>query len=228
MNAAGSYDSEELDCSECSHGVTLHTDNGCIYRSAGTRDHAPRTCTCERTRIELRQNPQLMRVRPRVTVVVDDITALAVDAIVNAANEQLARGGGVCGAIFRAAGPELDDACDAVAPCPTGEARITPGFNARARWIVHAVGPVWHGGVHREAELLCGAYRSALELARDAGAQSIALPAISTGIYGYPREQAAQIAIHTVREWCKRQALPRQIIFCCFTAEDASIYLKHL
>ena len=228
MNAAGSYDSEELDCSECGHGVTLHTDNGCIYRSAGTREHAPRTCTCERTRIELRQNPQLMRVRPRITVVVDDITALTVDAIVNAANEQLTRGGGVCGAIFRAAGPALDRACDALAPCPTGEARITPGFNAKPSWIVHAVGPVWRGGARREAELLSSAYRSALELARDAGALSIAFPAISTGIYGYPREQAAQVAIHTVQEWCRTQALPRQIIFCCFSSEDASVYRKHL
>ncbi|HKU67883.1 MAG TPA: macro domain-containing protein [Candidatus Baltobacteraceae bacterium] len=228
MSAAGSYNSEELDCTECGHGVTLHTDHGCIYRSAGTREHAPRTCTCERTRIELRQKPELMHLRPRISVVVGDITALAVDAIVNAANEQLARGGGVCGAIFRAAGPQLDEACAAIGPCATGEARITPGFNARARWIVHAVGPVWRGGADGEAHLLASAYRNALELAREAGAHSIALPAISTGIYGYPREQAAQIAIHTIQEWCKTQSLPRQIVFCCFTSEDATIYRRNL
>lgn len=157
-------------------------------------------------------------------IVVGDITRLDVDAIVNAANQGLARGAGVCGAIFRAAGPKLDDACRAVAPCPTGDARITPGFNAKAQWIVHAVGPVWHGGNSNEAQLLASAYEHALRLARDAGAASIAFPAISTGIYGYPREKAARIAIDTVRNWIERSDRPAEIIFCCFTDDDARVY----
>lgn len=146
------------------------------------------------------------------------------DAIANAANKQLARGAGVCGAIFRAAGPQLDEACRDLAPCPTGEARITPGFDARARWIVHAVGPVWRGGSHGEAELLAAAYRNSLALARDAGAQSIAFPAISTGIFGYPRTAAAQVALRAVKDWCREHEAPRRIVFCCFTSEDATIY----
>src|SRR4029453_9431861 len=115
-----------------------------------------------------------------------DITNLSVDAIVNAANEQLAAGGGVCGAIFRAAGPKLAVACAALGGCPTGEARNTPGFNLPARFIVHAVGPVWRGGGHGEAGLLASAYRSSMTLASEQVLASIAFPAISTGIYGYP------------------------------------------
>jgi O-acetyl-ADP-ribose deacetylase len=129
-----------------------------------------------------------------------DITTLRVDAIVNAANSTLARGGGVCGAIFAAAGPELDDACAALGGCPTGDARITPGFRLAARFVVHAVGPVWGGGGQGEAELLASAYRRAAEVAREAGATSIAFPAISTGIYGYPAADAAEIAVGTLRE----------------------------
>lgn len=164
----------------------------------------------------------------RISIVVADITALDVDAVVNAANEALLRGGGVCGAIFRAAGPELDAACAAVAPCPAGEARITPGFNARARWIIHAVGPVWHGGTHNEPELLASAYRESLRLAENAGAQTIAFPAISTGIYGYPREDAAQIAIRIVNEWSAEHAAPESIVFCCFSDDDAAIYRRRM
>ena len=161
-------------------------------------------------------------------VVTADITTLDVDAIVNAANEGLARGGGVCGAIFRAAGPQLDDACRAVAPCPTGEARITPGFQAKARWIVHAVGPVWHGGSHGEAALLASAYQSALHTAAHAGARSIAFPAISTGIYGYPREAAADVAIGAVRAWLDAAEHPLDVIFCAFNADDAQLYRERL
>jgi O-acetyl-ADP-ribose deacetylase (regulator of RNase III) len=128
-----------------------------------------------------------------------DITTLAVDAIVNAANEALRPGGGVCGAIHRAAGPALADACAAAGGCPTGEARLTPGFALPARWVVHAVGPVWRGGDHREADLLARAYRSALAVADEAGATSIAFPAISTGIYGFPADDAAAIAVATLR-----------------------------
>jgi O-acetyl-ADP-ribose deacetylase len=159
-----------------------------------------------------------------LNVVTADITTLDVDAIVNAANEGLVRGGGVCGAIFRAAGPQLDDACRAVAPCPTGEARITPGFNGRARWIVHAVGPVWHGGSRGEAALLASAYREALDAASSAGAQTIAFPAISTGIYGYPPDAAADVAIAAVRSWLDAAEHPLEVIFCAFNEEDAQRY----
>ena len=217
-----------VDCSACGHSVTLHTDRGCIFRSAGTREHPPRTCTCERTRIELRRQPEFTRIRPRLAIEPGDITALAVDAIVNAANEGLTRGGGVCGAIFRAAGPQLDEACGDLAPCPTGEARITPGFNARARWIIHAVGPVWRGGGHGEPELLAAAYRNSLALATDAGAQSIAFPAISTGIFGYPLAAAAKVAVRAVKAWCGEHESPQRIIFSCYTSEDAAIYRNAL
>ena len=127
-----------------------------------------------------------------------DITVESVDAIVNAANGALLRGGGVCGAIFAAAGPELDTACAAIGSCATGDAVITPGFRLTARWIVHTVGPVWHGGEGGEAELLASCYRRSIEVARSAGAASIAFPAISTGIFGYPPRAAAEIAVATV------------------------------
>jgi O-acetyl-ADP-ribose deacetylase len=162
--------------------------------------------------------------RSRISIVTGDITQLDVDAIVNAANEQLARGGGVCGAIFRAAGKRLAAACDAEAPCPTGEARITAGFDAKARWIIHAVGPVWHGGNANEAALLASAYRESLRLAAENGAASIAFPAISTGIYGYPKREAAEVAVATVRDWCDAAAAPERIAFCCFSEEDARLY----
>ena len=127
-----------------------------------------------------------------------DITTLDVDAIVNAANEQLASGGGVCGAIHRAAGPELGNACRELGFCPTGEARITPGFKLPARFVIHAVGPIWRGGSAGESEQLRSAYRAALGLAQEYGLQSIAFPAISTGIYGYPLEAATNIAVSTI------------------------------
>lgn len=128
-----------------------------------------------------------------------DITTLAVDAIVNAANEGLRRGGGVCGAIFAAAGPRLDDACDEIGNCATGDAVVTPGFDLPARFVVHAVGPVWHGGTDGEPEQLASCYRRSVEVAAAAGARSIAFPAISTGIYGYPPDAAAEVAVATLR-----------------------------
>jgi O-acetyl-ADP-ribose deacetylase (regulator of RNase III) len=136
----------------------------------------------------------------------------------------LSRGGGVCGAIFRAAGPQLDAACRALAPCPTGETRITPGFAAKARWIVHAVGPVWRGGTHNESEFLGRAYRSALQTAANAGARSIAFPAISTGIYGYPREAAAAVAVRAAHEWQASATHSIDVIFCAFSEADATLY----
>lgn len=150
-----------------------------------------------------------------------DITMLAVDAIVNAANEQLLPGGGVCGAIHRAAGPQLAAACAAVAPCPTGDARITPGFALPARFVIHAVGPVWRGGHAQEPELLASAYRASLAVAREHGLRSIAFPAISTGIYGYPLEAAAAIAVDAVRQERRQPGSPRLVVFACFN--DAAL-----
>jgi O-acetyl-ADP-ribose deacetylase (regulator of RNase III) len=129
-----------------------------------------------------------------------DITTERVDAIVNAANEGLRRGGGVCGAIFAAAGPELDDACAAIGHCASGDAVVTPGFALPSRWIVHTVGPVWHGGDRGERDLLASCYRRSLEVARSVDARTIAFPAISTGIYGYPPAAAAEVAVATVAD----------------------------
>jgi O-acetyl-ADP-ribose deacetylase (regulator of RNase III) len=160
-----------------------------------------------------------MRIEARLA----DITSLNVDAIVNAANTELAPGGGVCGAIHRAAGSKLAAACAAVAPCPTGQARITPGFALRARFVIHAVGPVWRGGSRKEAALLASAYRSSLELARDNKLTSIAFPAISTGIYGYPLAEATKIAVDTVRHFAKGGTL-EHVIFACFDPETLAAY----
>jgi len=153
-----------------------------------------------------------------------DITTLAVDAIVNAANTELAPGGGVCGAIHRAAGPKLAAACRPLAPCPTGAARLTPGFGLPARFVIHAVGPVWEGGGAGEAELLAGAYRSALRLAGEQGLRSIAFPAISTGIYGYPLRDAAKVAVATVREGASTAPDLDLAIFACFSPEALEAY----
>lgn len=153
-----------------------------------------------------------------------DITAMAVDVIVNAANRSLAGGGGVDGAIHRAAGPELKAASIAQAPCPTGEARITPGFRLAARFVVHTVGPVWEGGGRGEAELLASCYQSSLDLAAEAAARSIAFPAISTGVYGYPREQAAAVALSAIREWIEgRPHIFERIVLVAFSAEDERV-----
>ena len=153
-----------------------------------------------------------------------DITTLDVDAIVNAANESLAPGGGVCGAIHRAAGPELARACAAIGRCPTGEARITPGFRLPARYVIHAVGPVWHGGGEGEPELLASAYRSAMRLASEHGLRSIAFPAISTGIYGYPLEQATPVAVGAVRESAEPATTVERVVFACFSPEVERAY----
>jgi O-acetyl-ADP-ribose deacetylase (regulator of RNase III) len=152
-----------------------------------------------------------------------DITTLEVDAIVNAANPALAAGGGVCGAIFRAAGPELAAACAAVAPCPVGQARLTPGFRLSARFIIHAVGPVWEGGRSGEPEQLASAYRSTLAVAADRGLRSIAFPAISTGIYGFPLAAATRIAVATAR--AEAAVLPvERVIFACFSPAALAAY----
>jgi O-acetyl-ADP-ribose deacetylase (regulator of RNase III) len=159
-----------------------------------------------------------------VEAVIADITKLQVDAIVNAANEALAAGGGVCGAIFRAAGDGLAAACARVAPCPTGEARITPGFSLPAKYVIHAVGPTWHGGSKGEADLLARTYRSLLRLADEQGCLSIAIPAISTGIYGYPLESATKIAVQVVREHAAGKTRLQRVIFACFSETVLSAY----
>lgn len=161
---------------------------------------------------------------PRIEIHPGDITKLQVGAIVNAANERLAPGGGVCGAIHRAAGPDLARECAAVGPCPTGEARITGGYALRAERVIHAVGPVWHGGDAGEAEQLAGCYRMSLDLARDAGLKSIAFPAISTGIFGYPVERATRVAVDTVQAWLKENDGLERVIFCVFGAEVERAY----
>ena len=167
-------------------------------------------------------------------IVTADITTLHVDAIVNAANPSLLGGGGVDGAIHRAAGPELLAACRAlpeVAPgvrCPTGEARITPGFRLPARHVIHTVGPVWRGGGHGEAERLASCYRESLGLARGHHIGSIAFPAISCGVYGYPIDAAVAIAVREAREWLANGNEPRRIVFCCFGAELAWAYRREV
>jgi len=161
-----------------------------------------------------------------IEVVVGDITKIAVDAVVNAANERLRGGGGVDGAIHRAAGPELLDACKAFESCPTGEVRVTPAFRLPARHVIHAVGPIWNDGLNDRDLLLASAYRNALEAARELGASSIAFPAISTGIYGFPRERAARIAVTQAQRWLDENAQPSRIVLVSFDEAGAEIYRK--
>ena len=186
-----------------------------------------------------------------IKIIQGDITTLAVDAVVNAANQVMLGGGGVDGAIHRAAGPELYKAClkvPEVRPgvrCPTGEARITPGFRLPAKYVIHTVGPVYRDGQHGEPEKLAACYRNSLALAAENGCESIAFPCISTGIYGYPKEEAAQIAVREVEEFLTQRrkdaetvgrraptppngrvpAVPSmEVIFCCFSSRDAAVY----
>ena len=159
-----------------------------------------------------------------IEIIQADITTLAVDAIVNAANNTLLGGGGVDGAIHQAAGPLLVQACAPLGGCPTGEARITKGYRLPARFVIHTVGPVWHGGGQHEDELLAGCYRHSLALAAARQLRGIAFPSISTGVYRFPIERACRIALNEVRGFLAAQPFPERVIFCCFSASDRAVY----
>lgn len=161
-------------------------------------------------------------------VVLGDITKSDCDAIVNAANTSLLGGGGVDGAIHRAAGPELLEECRTLHGCPTGEARITKGYRLPAKYVIHTPGPIWQGGRYGEEELLASCYRSCLELAAEHGIKRIAFPSISTGIYGFPLEKAAPIAVHTIRIFCKDNPQIEEVRMVCFDQRTKTYYEKAL
>lgn len=160
----------------------------------------------------------------RIEVVQGDITKVKVDAIVNAANTSLLGGGGVDGAIHRAAGRELVEECRKLGGCPTGEARITRGYKLPARWVIHTVGPVWSGGGQGEDELLASCYLNSLALAEEHGVKTIAFPCISTGVYGFPADRACEIAVREVKVFLGAHALPEKVTFVCFIDRDAELY----
>jgi O-acetyl-ADP-ribose deacetylase (regulator of RNase III) len=160
----------------------------------------------------------------RIATVRGDVTRLDVDAIVNAANSSLLGGGGVDGAIHRAAGPELLAECRTLGGARPGEVKATRGYRLPARWVLHAVGPVWHGGSQEEDATLASCYREALRLAAEKGARSVAFPAISTGAYGFPIERATRIAVREAREGLSRHPSIEKIVLCCFSAEDLAVY----
>ena len=164
----------------------------------------------------------------RIELVRGNIVDLEVDAVVNAANSTLQGGGGVDGAIHAAAGPELARETRSLAPCPTGEARISSGHRLRARTVIHTVGPVWRGGTSGEPQLLASCYRSSLSLAAEHGCASVAFPAISTGIYGYPLEAACRIAVREVADWLDGHDRPERVVFCMFSADSAEVMARAL
>jgi len=159
-----------------------------------------------------------------IELIKGDITLLEVDAIVNAANESLLGGGGVDGAIHRAAGSLLLEECRKIGGCPTGEARITKGYNLKAKYVIHTVGPIWRGGINDESLLLRNAYTNSLKLAHDNAIKSIAFPNISTGVYGFPKKLAAEIAVKVVKSFLEKNKYPQKVIFACFDDENYAIY----
>ncbi len=164
----------------------------------------------------------------RIRILTADITTLPMDAIVNAANESLLGGGGVDGAIHRAAGPDLLAECRLLGGCPTGEAKITKGYRLPARFVIHTVGPVWRGGGSGEDGLLASCYRRSLEVAQRHGCTSVAFPAVSTGIFGFPADRAAAIAVRTVSAVLQQQELPEVVVFCCFSDASADHHREAL
>jgi O-acetyl-ADP-ribose deacetylase len=164
------------------------------------------------------------KIAERIRVIKGDITRLPLDAIVNAANESLLGGGGVDGAIHRAAGPQLLAECRLLGGCPTGEARITKGHRLPAKHIIHTVGPVYRDGTYGEANLLRACYVNTLELAVRHGLTTVAFPCIATGVFGYPPADACRIAVAAVADWLAKYALPQEVTFCCFSPSDLSLY----
>ncbi|WP_299624472.1 O-acetyl-ADP-ribose deacetylase [Pelagibius sp.] len=164
----------------------------------------------------------------RIEIHPGDITQLDVDAIVNAANSRLQPGGGVCGAIHRAAGKNLREACARIGGCETGDAVHTDGFDLKANYVIHAVGPVWHGGGQNEEALLASCYRTSLKIAKQIGARSLAFPAISTGVYGFPLVRATEIAVATVRAYLAEEEAVERVVFCVFGAEAEAAYKSTL
>jgi len=165
---------------------------------------------------------------PRIEISPGDITRLDVDAIVNAANAQLRPGGGVCGAIHRAAGKNLREACAKIGGCDTGQSVHTDGYDLKARYVIHTVGPVWHGGDRNEEALLASCYRTALKIAKEIGARSVAFPAISTGIYGFPLDRATGIAVATVRDFLQQDDSIERVVFSVFGPEAEAAYRREL